>query len=303
MIKALVKRLLPENTKRRLVATLVLTLFTQPQRLRYRLNSENIRLYKQFSRIKAHCCVCGHLGTLFFDMPDVALRRQHGISVLRETLSCKSCGSTNRQRTLAHVLLSVVQSEFACRGADLDSLTLGSRRIEIWDTDVYSPISDRIRSVANVTLSKYLPELPFGAELDSGIFNIDLQSISFPANRFDIILSSDIMEHVRDDRASHAEIFRCLRPGGAYIFTVPFIEDRARTVRLVDTSSAEDIFLERPHYHGDPITGKILAYRIYGRDLFQQLQDVGFDVRFLWLEASEEGIFSGDCFIAQKPKS
>jgi SAM-dependent methyltransferase len=301
MSKALLKRLLPEFTKRRLVVTLVATLLTRPHRLRHRLNCGNVRLYRQFARVKAHCCICGRVGALFFDMPDVDLRRHHGIGVLRETLSCKSCGSTNRQRTLAHALISVLQRHFACEGAALGQLVRGGRLIKIWDTDAFSPIGSRVRAVANVTLSKFLPELPFGVEMEPGVFNIDLQRISFEAGRFDIILSSDIMEHVRDDRTAHAEIFRCLRPGGAYIFTVPYIEDRSRTVRLVDTSPARDIFLEPPHYHGDPLTGNILAYRIYGRDLIQQLEGVGFEVRFLWTELSSEGIFSGDCFIATKP--
>ena len=302
MRKLLLKHLLPDYTKRRLVATLIVTLLTQPHRLRHRLNYRNICLYRQFAHVKAHCCICGSMGTLFFDMPDVELRRHHGIGVLRETLSCKSCGSTNRQRTLAHALISVLQRQFACGGAAMGQLVRAGRRIEIWDTDAFSPISARVRSVANITLSKYLPELPFGVEMVPGVFNIDLQRISFESGRFDVILSSDIMEHVRDDRTAHAEIFRCLRPGGAYIFTVPYIEDRSRTVRLVDTGSAQDIFLAPPHYHGDPITGNILAYRIYGRDLIQQLEGVGFEVRFLWIELSGEGIFSGECFIATKPK-
>jgi hypothetical protein len=38
----------------------------------------------------------GARATLFFDMPDVELCRHYGNHVLRETLSCKSCGSTNR---------------------------------------------------------------------------------------------------------------------------------------------------------------------------------------------------------------
>jgi SAM-dependent methyltransferase len=301
MSKALLKRLFPPYTKRRLVATLIVALLTQPHRLRHRLNFGNVRLYRQFARVKAHCCICGSMGSLFFDMPDVELTRHYGVGVLRETLACKSCDSTNRQRTLAHALILVLQRQFACEGATLSELAPGARQIDIWDTDAFSPISARIRSKANVTVSKYLPGLPFGTEMEPGMFNIDLQQISFESGQFDIILSSDIMEHVRDDHAAHAEIFRCLRPGGAYIFTVPFIEDRSRTVRLVDTSTAEDIFLAPPHYHGDPITGKILAYRIYGRDLIQQLEGVGFEVRFLWIELGGEGIFSGDCFIATKP--
>jgi SAM-dependent methyltransferase len=302
-IKLLLKRLLPDHTKRRLAASLLLTLVTRPHRLRYRLNPQSIRGYKRFARTKAHCCICGSTGTLFFDMPDIELCRHHGIDVLRETLSCKSCGSTNRQRTLAHALISVLHRQFACEGSALDGLVCrAGKKLEIWDTDAFDPLGDRVGSVANVTRSKYLPQLPFGVETEPGVYNIDLQQASFPSNRFDVILTSDVMEHVRDDHGAHAEIFRCLRPGGAYLFTVPYIDDRARTLHLVDTSSDEDVFLEPPHYHGDPISGKILAYRIYGRDLIERLEEAGFEARFEKLELAAEGIFAGDCFIATKPR-
>jgi SAM-dependent methyltransferase len=299
--KYLLKRLLPEHTKRRLGFTLLLTLVTRPHRLRYRVNRQNIRDYRRFGRTKAHCCICGSTGTLFFDMPDVELCRHHGIDVLRETLSCRSCGSTNRQRNLANALISVLHRQFACEGTALYELTCRTGKVEIWDTDAFGPIGAGVRSVANVTRSKYLPQLPFGVEAEQGVYNIDLQQVSFPSNRFDVILTSDVMEHVRDDRCAHEEIFRCLRPGGVYLFTVPYAEDRARTLRLVDTSSAEDVFLEPPHYHGDPISGKILAYRIYGRDLIERLEEVGFEARFEKSQLADEGIFGGDCFIATKP--
>jgi hypothetical protein len=86
-----------------------------------------------------------------------------------------------------------------------------------------------------------------------------------------------------------------------YIFTVPFCEDRIRTLRLVDSTTAEDIFLTKPHFHGDPINGGILAYRIYGRDLVIELETLGFEVSFLRIDSAAEGIFSGDCFVAGKP--
>jgi SAM-dependent methyltransferase len=300
-IKQLLKRLLPEHSKRLLAVTLLLTLLTRPHRLRYRLNPQSIRDFRRFARTRAHCCICGSTGTLLFGMPDIELCRHHGIDVLRETLSCKTCGSTNRQRTLAYALISVLRRQFACQGSALDGLACPAGKVELWDTDAFGPIGARAGSVANVTRSKYLPQLPFGVEMGSGMYNIDLQQASFPSNRFDVILTSDVMEHVRDDRRAHAEIFRCLRPGGAYLFTVPYTEDRSQTLRLVDTSSAEDVFLEPPHYHDDPICGKILAYRIYGRDLIERLEEAGFEARFEKLNLAAEGIFAGDCFIATKP--
>ena len=301
VLKGILKRLLPEQSRRRLLASLTLTLLREPGRLRFRINAGNLRRYRQFAGQQAHCCICGNRGTLFFDLPDIELCRHFGNGVLRETLSCRSCGSTNRQRTLAHGVITALRESFAYDGYDLVQLKPRQRRIDLWDTDAFSPLSAPIRGAVNLTLSKYLADVPFGVEVEPGIFNIDLQKISFGSGSFDLIISSDVMEHVRDDTAAHREIFRCLRPGGTYLFTVPYLEELPLTRQLVDTSGATDAFLEPPHYHGDPLTGKILSYRIYGRDLAARLEGIGFKVRFLRLEMPEEGIFWGDCWIAQRP--
>jgi SAM-dependent methyltransferase len=301
-IKTGLQRLLPPYTKRRLAATMALTALTRPNRLFQRLNTRNIFLYRQFSKVTAHCCICGYSGSLFYDMPDLKLRHDHGIGVLRETLLCRSCASSNRQRTLAYTLMTALRDHFGCQGSTLKELIQGSSQIEIWDTDAFSPLSRVLRSLDRGVLSKYVPGRAFGVELERKVLNIDLQKISFESGRFDVILSSDIMEHVRDDHAAHAEIYRCLKPGGVYIFTVPYVENHARTRYLVDASSPQDIFLTPPHYHGDPITGGILAYRIYGRDLIHELTAIGFEVRFSWTELAAEGIFSGDCFVATRPR-
>jgi len=301
MIKQLFERILPKYTKRRLAIRLALYAAKRPWRIPQRVNRTNILLFREFANLEAHCAICGHRGTLFFEMPDLKLRRDHGIGLFRETLQCKSCGSTMRQRTLALVLMKVLLEHFGISGSTLSEVVARNQDLAFWDTDAFSPLSAIVSSGRNSVLSKFVPSEPFGAELEEKIFNIDLQKISFPSSSYDVILSSDVMEHVRDDASAHAEIFRCLKPGGAYVFTVPYNEDRARTTHLIQTSSARDLFLGIPHFHGDPIRGGILAYRIYGRELIDQLESIGFVVRFHWIDSPAEGIISGDCFVATKP--
>jgi SAM-dependent methyltransferase len=38
---------------------------------------------------------------------------------------------------------------------------------------------------------------------------------------FDAVVASDVLEHIEDDRAAVAEVVRVLKPGGAFIFSVP----------------------------------------------------------------------------------
>jgi SAM-dependent methyltransferase len=38
---------------------------------------------------------------------------------------------------------------------------------------------------------------------------------------FDAVVASDVLEHIEDDRSAVAEVVRVLKPGGAFIFSVP----------------------------------------------------------------------------------
>jgi SAM-dependent methyltransferase len=301
MIKALLEGIIPKYSRRRLAAHLAVYAAKRPWRICERLNRKNLLLFREFEKFEAFCGICGHRGFLYFDMPDLRLRREHGIALFRETLQCVSCGSTLRQRTLAHVFMKMLRDHYGLSGSTLREMIGVNEILSFWDTDAFSPISSIVSSGRDSVLSKYVPSRPFGIELSPKTFNIDLQNISFSSDRYDVILSSDVMEHVRDDNSAHKEIFRCLKPGGSYVFTVPYNEDKARTVHLVQTSSARDLFLDRPHFHGDPISGGILAYRIYGRELINQLESIGFVVHFHWIDLPSEGIIDGDCFVATKP--
>ena len=47
------------------------------------------------------------------------------------------------------------------------------------------------------------------------------ENLPYPSNWFDTILSTDVLEHVQDDRVAAAEIVRVLKPGGRAVIFVP----------------------------------------------------------------------------------
>jgi len=49
----------------------------------------------------------------------------------------------------------------------------------------------------------------------------DGEQLPFPAASFDLVLSHEVLEHVRDDRQVVEEMVRVLRPGGCLVLFVP----------------------------------------------------------------------------------
>lgn len=293
-----VDRVAPRYTDRRLAIDVARTAVRTPSRFSQRVNRENRYLRSFYSEVTFTCPICGETGAPYFDMPDLALRREHGIGVLRETLQCRSCGATMRDRTLARTLLSVLGISGVSAADGLSSVP---DDVTVLDTDNHSALSRIERSQPGFVRSQFLAELPNGAQIDGpNVINVNLEDMPFEDERFDVILTSDVMEHVRDVDAAHAEIARCLKPGGRYVFTLPYDEGRVAHRVLIDTSTERDIPLDVPHFHGDPVDSRIKAYRIFGRQIFEDLAKVGLSASFESVTAPEEGIFGGDVFVAVK---
>ncbi|HUI11598.1 MAG TPA: methyltransferase domain-containing protein [Bacteroidota bacterium] len=126
----------------------------------------------------------------------------------------------------------------------------------------------------------------------------DFQDLHYADGTFDVVIASDVFEHVRDDEAGYREVFRTLKPGGTLILTVPYMHEQPATVRRVDTSGPTDVLLMEPEYHGGG--GHTLTYRTYGRDLLSLLKSVGFSVAHSRTCNDALGITPQSVIVAQK---
>src|SRR5437016_14407750 len=70
-------------------------------------------------------------------------------------------------------------------------------------------------------------KMSWDIKLGSHTTNKNIEQLTFPDNSFDIVITSDVMEHVRLDERAHQEIQRVLKPGGIYLFTVPHFGDKS----------------------------------------------------------------------------
>lgn len=303
MLRSLSLWVLPMSSGRRMIARTVQQVARAPMTAFSRFSATNVRNFFYFRGRAFDCSVCGQRSRPLYDFPDLARRREHRIGPLRETLQCRECYAPMRERSLALALLDQLAERNGKRHASIAALARsGLRGVRILDTDNFSALSRLLRDDPDYIRSSYLPDQPFGALVAAAYYNIDLERIDFTNGSFDIVLTSDVMEHVRDSAAAHREIYRILRPDGAYIFNVPFDETEEADVRLVDTSTSTDIYLVPPQYHGDPLTGGILAYRVFGRELVGELEALGFTVNFQRLDRPDSLVMDGDVFVATKTR-
>jgi SAM-dependent methyltransferase len=105
----------------------------------------------------------------------------------------------------------------------------------------------------------------------------DITALTYDDESFDLIVSSDVLEHVPDIEAAFRETARVLRPGGAHLFTVP---TRTSTVRRAQIIDGEIVHLLPPEFHDDPLdpTG-ILAFWDFGLDLPFKFNVARLDIR------------------------
>ncbi|GGG52934.1 SAM-dependent methyltransferase [Croceivirga lutea] len=97
----------------------------------------------------------------------------------------------------------------------------------------------------------------------------DICNLPFTDNSFDVILCNHVLEHIPDDKKAMQELYRVLKLGGWGIFQIP--QDISRASTFEDNSITDK--KERAR-----IFGQYDHVRVYGRDYFKRLENVGFQV-------------------------
>lgn len=216
--------------------------------------------------------------------------------VARNNMYCPFCRSSSRKRHVAKVLLNEVIPQAV---AINDIPRVG--KYHIYNADVNDAFSLALDKYNLYTCSSFTPGVAAGTEVSPRVFCENLENLSFADKSFDIVITEDIFEHLRNHERGFKEVHRVLKDGGYHIFTVPCRFDRPTLVR-VDTSGEQDVHLLPPEYHGDKIRGKILAYRTFGIDIFALLATIGFETQVDFSNYLDRkfGIFDSYVFYSKK---
>jgi SAM-dependent methyltransferase len=222
-------------------------------------------LQNRDKHIQGRCNICGRRS--FFFTKD-ANEKGHR----RESLYCVWCKSVSRKRRMAKTILDLFAPEY-------DSLVDAQPKLRT--LAIYSAVAndlfDKMIGAGNDNFipSEYFPNVPPGTK-NNGVNCEDLERLSFADEKFDLVLTEDVLEHVRHPQSAFQEIYRVLKPSGYHVFSVPLYFDRKTRTR-VDTTGDDDLYLLPPEYHGDTLRDRILVYTDFGYDLLDELSRLGFD--------------------------
>ena len=109
-------------------------------------------------------------------------------------------------------------------------------------------------------------------DLESPLADVkaDICNLPFSDNEFDVILCNHVLEHIPDDTKAMQELFRVLKPNGMAVLQIP--QDLSR-----DTTFEDNTITDRKERA--KIFGQYDHVRIYGRDYFNKLRNIGFTVK------------------------
>ena len=138
--------------------------------------------------------------------------------------------------------------------------------VDVLELDPASPLRPLLAGARNYMRSFYREAIEPGVVRPDGAVCQDIMNLKLPSESLDLIVSSDVLEHVPDPAAAFRESVRVLRPGGAHIFTVP---PRQRTLQRARLDNGEiQHLVQPPEYHFDPLDPRgVLAFWDFGSDL------------------------------------
>ncbi|MEI7463647.1 MAG: methyltransferase domain-containing protein [Candidatus Taylorbacteria bacterium] len=99
---------------------------------------------------------------------------------------------------------------------------------------------------------------------------LDITSLGFEDEVFDVIICNHVLEHVTDDLKALGELYRVLKPGGWAVLQVPISKTLTKTF--------EDIEVKTPEAR-EQVFGQYDHVRIYGQDYPARLENRGFTVK------------------------
>lgn len=156
-------------------------------------------------RPRFRCTCCGHVGYAF-------THRSNELRVAWNS-SCPRCDSRSRHRGLAALIPRLLEEHGRVR-----------RVLHVAPEPILARIFEARPELAYETTDLHLEDVTHPGQ--------DLQALTLPSDRYDLVLCNHVIEHLPDDAAAVGEIARILTPTGLAVVTIPGDYRREETVRF-----------------------------------------------------------------------
>lgn len=243
----------------------------------YRREMEE-RIQRQ-QAINCYCAICG-------SFTDMSIRQSSTEWIdLRSEAVCETCGQSSRGR----LLFDVVMREAPADRRNADSLLF--ERL----TPMYDLLVAEFPKLIGVEFGGSELE-PGSAFLHGGslVRHEDMQQLSFESDVLDLVIHSDVLEHVPDPRQGMAEVYRVLRPGGKCIFACPIYSVMGHRKRA-EIVGGGLVFVDGPCFHGDPLREQgVPVFYEFGLSLIDDLVGLGYRVYYVLDHSLIKGYFSNN---------
>ncbi len=233
-----------------------------------------------------HCDVCGRFGPMLvrrrvvpsrlIDLWGLSTQEAEAL-VRKESSDCFACGAKLRCRRMARVLLGLFDDGPGAPSLRVWARGERARTLRIAEINRIDGVHEALEGLPGWVASEYIEGARSGT-IVAGVRSEDLTRLSYDDASFDLLLSSETLEHVPELDRALAEVRRVLVPGGVHVFTAPVRPDLERGfTRAVRHPSGRIEHLATPIHHPGGDVGYPVFHE-FGLDFADRVRAAGFAV-------------------------
>ena len=205
------------------------------------------------------CSVCGNDSRFSYNswaIDPSLLRGWEGENInaaylYRESMFCSNCNSNYRVRRLAKELVNRFAPECTSLEQLMNEPSFSELKIlEVNEIGSFGSFHAILKKHPSVITTRYVPGGAFGSTLDGSSIQ-DFEALTFEDDSFDLIIHSEVLEHIPRLEKAKSEMYRTLKPGGDCMFTIPVNLNIPNTFTRAEFSpEGMRINLHDPLFHG-----------------------------------------------------
>jgi len=222
-----------------------------------------------------YCIVCGQNSEKFIFKKILSeelvldwglTKKQRRKRDVKESMFCSVCNSSMRDRALAKGIMKVKTFKGVNNLGDW-VVNASRARLRVAEINYCGNLHMVLSGLPNLILSQY-SETTLRAKLFNwlkGIKKEDITNLSYDDDSFDLVIHSEVLEHVYDVDKALSECRRILKPGGVCVFTVPIMIKRSTIKRAeIDAETAKVRHLLKASYHGSGEKNNLVFWEFGG---------------------------------------